>query len=420
MNTLQHLSAAICIAATLAATGPAFADDPPETPTDAAAPEAPAGDPDKAKADEAARKEADDRRAGRLLDDVLETLDGARKLVDRHDGLPKRTFNPFGNDQNSNNAEIDALIDDAVAMLDSSALADARNQVRVLQTNIRDAHNELAEMRRKRVSAPLNEELGIVDKANPFLTTKEGYDEQIEATEGNIDDWHNELEDQKETFANEMRRLGLKLDGDAVDSLLYSVSGDDFVDMTVVFDNVRAITEQLQTLTEESNEALETAKRYYGMYVVMVRLVDNLQDRFVDQINEQHIPKLEEFADQARENIDEARKLIRKEQGNERILLSNIESNKTTEKAAQLYITYLRDHAQIVAAENKEIEKNLATALNTYKTVKLSSALAELMKSSRKDFDALMQLKVPYLREFRNEQIRSELQRMTEQLRGDN
>lgn len=418
IQSIAHLTAAMTIAAVLVVAGPAFADDP--SAKDAPAPETPAVDNDKAAADAAAQKETEDRRAGRLLDDVLETLDDARKLVDRHDGLPKRTFNPFGNDQNSNNAEIDALIDDAVAMLDSSALADARNQVRLLQTNIREAHNELAEMRRKRVSAPLNEELGIVDKANPFLTTKEGYDEQIEATEGNIDDWENELEDQKETFANEMRRLGLKLDGDAVDSLLYSVSGDDFVDMTVVFDNVRAITEQLQTLTEESNEALDTAKRYYGMYVVMVRLVDNLQDKFVAQINEQHIPKLEEFAEQARGNIDEARKLIRKEQGNERILLSNIESNKTTEKAAQLYITYLQDHAEIVAAENKEIEKNLATALNTYKTVKLSSALAELMKSSRKDFDALMQLKVPYLREFRNEQIRSELQRMTEQLRGDN
>ena len=65
------------------------------------------GDP----AEELREKEED--RIGRLFEKVVPTLDKARKLVDRHDSLPKRRFlllRPLGGDQFSNEAETRELL----------------------------------------------------------------------------------------------------------------------------------------------------------------------------------------------------------------------------------------------------------------------------------------------------------------------
>ena len=69
------------------------------------------GDP----AEELREKEED--RIGRLFEKVVPTLDEARKLVDRHDSLPKRRFlllRPLGGDQFSNEAETRELLDEAI------------------------------------------------------------------------------------------------------------------------------------------------------------------------------------------------------------------------------------------------------------------------------------------------------------------
>ena len=104
---------------------------------------------------------------------------------------------------------------------------------------------------------------------------------------------------------------------------------------------------------------------------------------------------------------------------NLRVVSANIESNKLTQQTAILYIDYLQRNAALIEEENRRAQKNLATAMNTYNTVKLSSDVASLMKSGRRDFEALMKLQIPQLREFSNESIRREFERMTVELRSD-
>jgi hypothetical protein len=188
--------------------------------------------------------------------------------------------------------------------------------------------------------------------------------------------------------------------------------------MAVVFDNIKHVTTQLQRLTEESGEALDVSKRYYGMYVVMIHVMDRIQKTFVRDIHEKHIPKLEEFASKADQNINQARALIEVDGGEQELLEANIASNELTRATAKLYIEYLHRNADLIAAENARAQKNLATAMNTYDTVKLSSDVAALMNTGRRDFEALMKLQVPALREFNNEAIRKEFQRMTAELRA--
>ena len=365
--------------------------------------------------DQLRQKEED--RIGRLFEKIVPTLDEARKLVDRHDQLPKRRFlllRPFGDDQESNEAETTQLLDEAIEMLDSSPLRDLWKELHATRKLIRKGHHKLAEYRQRRVSAPREKETGLFDRA--FISTKEDYDKMIAAEEGEIEASEEIIDGLKDGIVKLLKELHLDIDRDGLESLLSSVSGDDFVSMIALFDNIRQLTGQLQDLTEQSGEALDIAKRYYGMHVVLVKIMDRMQIRFITEIDQEHIPRLQGYTKEAGGNIRQALELIRKEGGDESILRSNIESNELTMRAAKLYTEYLLQNADLIRAENKQIKKNLSTALNTYKTVKLSSDVSRLMKTGRQNFEALMKLQIPPLREFRNEMLRKEYQRMTTEL----
>lgn len=354
---------------------------------------------------------------GPLFEKVFPKLSKTLDLVDRHEDLPDRTL-LFGEDKRSNRAKIDRLLDEAIDALEIGKISQHRATIRQVEQNIRTSHQNITQYQRKRISAPQEDTLGLLDKANPFLVTKEGYDKLIESERANIAAWEQDLVNVKAEFAVQLRAIGLELDDQAVESLLFSVSGDDMVTLAVVFDNVKRITDQLEILTGESGEDPQTAKRYYGMYVVLVRILDRIQKQLIADIHERHVPALQGYMKQADRNIEQARQLIKSSNGDEATLLNNIQANETTKKTAELYVEYLKEQAEMVRNENKAVEKTLATAMNTYQTVRLSSDVATLIQAGRESFNTLMRLRLPYLREFKNEAIRREFQRMTESLRS--
>ena len=239
------------------------------------------------------------QRIGVLFENVLPTLDQTRELVDRHAGLPDDSRIPFKTDKKSNSAEINELLDQAIDILSSSTASDFRKQIRDSNAAIAASQEQIADYRRQRISASWAKDQSQLDKVNPFESSKESLDELIVAEKSNIESEQESLIELKKSFVEELSKIGVQVDDDGVESLLSSVSGDDIVTMAVVFDNIKHVTGQLQNLTEESGEALEVSKRYYGMYVVMIHVMDRIQKTFVRDIKERHVPKLTEFASQA-------------------------------------------------------------------------------------------------------------------------
>ncbi|MGB0598326.1 MAG: hypothetical protein ACPGLY_16690 [Rubripirellula sp.] len=359
-----------------------------------------------------------EERLGDLFESVLPILDSARELVDQHANLPDSSRIPFTVDKQSNTAAINQLLDQAIDVLEISEVSDYRQRIRDAQSAIATSHAEIADYQRQRVSASWAKNQSQIEQYNPFESSKETLDQLIADERAEIEQQEELLVKLKQSFAKELSKIGVQVDEQGAESLLSSVSGDDIVSMAVVFDNVKHMTTQLQELTDESGEALDVAKRYYGMYVVMVHVMDRIQKSFIRDINEKHIPKLDEFAAQAKMNIEQAQKLIDIDGGDIDILKSNIASNELTQNTAKLYVTYLERNAELIAIENARAQKNLATAINTYDTVKLSSEVAAHMNSGRRDLETLMNLEIPALREFDNQAIRKEFQRMTTELRG--
>jgi uncharacterized small protein (DUF1192 family) len=350
---------------------------------------------------------ADDQDFARVWEGVVPTLDSALVLEERHGELPERTW--LGTDQRSNREEINALLDTAVEILSTSPIQNYRERIRILQAEIEKARVGIADARQKRIAAPAESTL---------KKTVADYDRQIQSLEDDIDRLTGELAAVKREFAGELRQMGLDLGDDQIELLLSTVVGDNMIDLGILFDNVKAITQQLEVLVAQSGEDLQSARRYYGLYVVLLQALNRMHLQIEEAIGEQYVPQIDAIIARAQALSGETRRLQRESPGRQEVLAANLEAQQLTVQAAEIYRQYLRDQATQVKQARRELEKDIAAAWNTYETVRVSGELVSLVRSSQQLLEGLMNRQVPALRPFENLEMQREFQKLTEQLRN--
>jgi hypothetical protein len=350
---------------------------------------------------------ADDQDFARVWDDVVPTLDSALILEEHHAELPATRW--IGTDQRSNREAINALLDDAVRILSISPVQNERARIQALEAEIERARITIAEARQKRITAPTQSAL---------KTTIADYDRQIESAERDIERLTDELSALKQAFAAQLRSMGLELADDQVEFLLSTVVGDNMVELGILFDNVKAITLQLESLVAESGEDLQSARRYYGLYVVLLQALNRMHVQIEEAIGEQYVPQINAIIARAQALSTETRRLQRESPKRHELLAANLAAQQLTIRAAEVYRQYLQDQAKQVKAARVELESDIAAAWNTYETVRVSGELVSLVRSSQQLLEGLMNRQVPTLRPFENLEMQRELQKLTEQLRG--
>jgi hypothetical protein len=218
----------------------------------------------------------------------------------------------------------------------------------------------------------------------------------------------------KQVFCENLRRIGLECSLDEADSLLLPVQ-DDLLSVAAVITHVAELTTQLEHLVEYSREDPTHSKRYYGMYVLLVYAIDRIQTRFVSEVDTTYLPKLQRFEQYARANIADANKQI-SGGGPQEQLMANVEASETTIHASQFLADALRKQRITIEKERDNTRKMLAAAKNTYKTVRLSQNMAQIINDCQGAFRALRELQVPRLRPFQNLQLKEELRRLSENM----
>ena len=351
--------------------------------------------------------QGDGNRFARLWDEVVPTLGETLALQERQGELPARAW--IGADKASNQAAIDGLLDEAVEILSSSGTQDYRQRIRALQTSIDKANQEIAEYRQRRVSAP---EESMVQK------TVEDYNRAIEEKVAAVRRDEKALAEIKRAFAAELRKTGLELSDEQLEMLLSTVVGDNLIDLGIVFDNVKAITQQLQRLVEESGEDLQSARRYYGMYVILLKALRQMQLHIEDAITDTYIPQIDAITARARALTAQTQALQEQSPEKKDVLAANLEAQQLTIRAAGVYREYLTEQARQVALARAALEKDIAAAWNTYETVRVSGELVGLFRSSGQLLDGLLDRQVPPLRPFQNLEMKREFEKLTAQLRA--
>jgi hypothetical protein len=339
-----------------------------------------------------------------LWEALLPRLDNIISLQERQRKLPESAW--LGEDQASNAARIDTLLDEAVTILIGENRF--RLQIGELERAMADNRRAVSELQRRKMTAPSD---------SLWRKTVQDIEQEIAERERVLNDQQQELVRIRNAFAAQLQEVGLDIDAGRLEFLLSTVVGDEVVDMTLAFEQVRRLTEQLEALTLESRENLPTARRYYGMYTVLLKVLVRMHDDLLHGIDQRYLPQIAAIKNRARELRQQTRAL--QARAPSPVLKANLDAQQLTLDAAGRYADYLKQQRQQVAASRERLSQDLAVALNTYETVKVSGDLVALMKDSRRLLDTLFSLQVPRLRAFENLEMKREFERLTASLRRE-
>ncbi len=340
---------------------------------------------------------------------IVPELQRVRELEDRSADLPRWAI--FRTDQSANRARIRRTMDEAVEILSDSPAGNLRERIVEMESANQADRQAISELRERRISAP---------EEGRFRTTVADIDARIEALQERMAERDLRMDDLKGEFRDELGRMGLEVTREQADFLLATVVGDNVIDITIAFHNVKLLTAQLERLTAENLEEIQLARRYYGMYTVLLQLLSHIYDTALQEIDQGYLPEIEEIRTRTRALMRETSQMIRRADGAHRATLqANLQSQEFTLRAAEVYRGYLEEQRRGLREARGRIDKDLAVAMNTYETVQLSGDLLSVMRSSQELFQLMFEMQVPDLRPFENAELRREFDKLTLRLRQE-
>ena len=344
-------------------------------------------------------------------DKLTGELNDTLTLVDKHETLPESAW--FGDDKVSNSRKINELLDRAVAILSGGDAGNTRAQAVQLRARISSLRAELDTLRNERITAPESTYLF-------WRSTKSKIDAKIAETENEISRTEAEIGAMTAKLSQELKNIGLELTDSQTDILINSVTGEDILQNTVIFDNVKAVVIKLEELSQEDTNTLEITKRYTGMYLVLNDLLIHTQEGLVYKMDKEYKPMLAEIV---REAEGLRRQALSKSKSSaytasqRKSFSQNAEANATTIEAAKLYGKLLDSQRLSLTASIKSLRLNRDLAENTYKTVRSSGELRRLIHSGLEAFDTITNLSMPELKIFESGAMREEFDEINRRLK---
>ena len=346
-------------------------------------------------------------------DGLTDSLNDALTLRDKQETLPSSSWLPFTEDKQSNSRKINKLLDNALAILVKGDAGKIRSDASRLRDEIAKQRLELDDLRNKRITAPETSKLF-------WRLTKAKADEKIAALQEEIQVSEEKLRAVNSQLTEALREIGLELDEQQTEILLNSVTGDDLLQNTVVFANVKAVVGKLEELSQNDTNSLEITRRYTGMYLVLNDLLIHTQEELIRKIDREYKPQLNVIMNEAeslrRDAITKSRQRAYTD-AQRAAFATNAEANEMTIRVAKLYVDLLNSQRAGTVSSVKSLTLNRDLAENTYRTVRSSGELRGLIHSGLKVFDAVGALSMPELKVFESGIMRAEFEEINRRLK---
>ena len=343
-------------------------------------------------------------------------LNDTLTLLDEKQTLPESTWNPFKEDKQSLDKKINDLLDEAVDILNISDLSGIKQQINDCRTDIHDYKQTIAELRTEKMMAPEDEADWKI-----WINDVEDYENKIAAFQKKIFQKEQTIEELKTRLHEQFSKQGIMLDNEQLDTLIYSVTGDDDIEIISVYNNIKAITTKLRDLTAESGEDIESARRYYGMHALLLKILLNLQQGYVDRVDSQYIPELNAIEKDNRRLMEKTRSLLSSSgPSHKKIYQANLNAQELTDRTVKLYRQYLDKNKTRMSRSREKIFREYQAAENTYMTVSTAYTLVAMMRDADNLYDSIHTLQVPDLLTFDNKAMKAEFKKLSGRLENKN
>jgi hypothetical protein len=349
-----------------------------------------------------------EERMNRVWDNIYKDLEVGAGYIDKLHNAPDSTW--IGTDKQDVQEDINNLFETIVNALIEDDILIYKTKMAKLKKEIFNNKSTILKYREKRVGAP---------KSSLIYTTKSEYNNKIEEIKKENSILNNEIRIIKENLKKNFSKIDVKLSSKQIDILLTRVDGDDIIQISLVMETLKHITNQILQLMRESNEELTQAKKYYGMHQVLLELVVYIQQQYIDKCNNTYLPKIDQILSNSQNMIENTKRLKNQEEDSRRkaIYSANLDAQILTNRAAKLY------KKDIITSRNNMMEaqniskENLKLSKNTYETVILSADLFNLISQSQIMFEEVSKIQVPNLIPFENIQLEQKYRELTEKLR---
>ena len=352
--------------------------------------------------------------SGELWTKASPSLEKALDIYDRKESVdtPESSWIPGRTTKSRCQQDLDSILDTVLAVLGTCGAAGYRQRIRDLQADNAASQSRIARYRERALSAPAEQSQNFAEGL--VVQSKEALRDSIADETDRISERNTQIERLTIGFREHLKRIGISVPAETADSFLLPVE-DDIVSMAAVISNIGGMTEQLQQLVDASKEAPAETKRYYGIYVLLVFAVDRIQTHFLSEIDERFLPKIGGYEREAVQHIADAQAQI-SSGGPPEQLAANIAANQRNIEACRVMTDILKSHRRSVVDENRKVQALEAAAVNSYRTVRLSFNVGELIGYCEAAFRALRELRLPQLRPFQNVRLNEELQRLAERV----
>jgi len=347
------------------------------------------------------------QRIKEIWEPLLEKLHQGSKVRKQIAETPSFTF--WGEDKEAVIKDYQDIIDQIIMLLRNPSLEKNRNAIRELKNRIETLNNEISQLKEQRIVAPIDDSL---------TTTKSEIDKKIAQRKKQIDDDQDQIDHLLTQFKIKLTEMGIDLNRAQIEMLLVRVDADDIVQMFAVLDILKEITQQLSQLLNESQEDLLQARRYYGMHLILLEMVAQMQQTYLGHIDTLYVPNLEQLYDKtltiqanSKERIQQDNNINRK-----KIYQRNIKAQDLTLKIIKIYIKQLLEQKSKIMTAQDNLKKDIDLAQNTYNTVMISSELSHLLQTSIEAFDTLQQIQLPEIIPFENIQMQKKYAELSRSL----
>ena len=339
-----------------------------------------------------------------IWDELLPRLEKGLEYTDKLEKAPESAW--IGSDKKDIQHDIDKVFNKIIDTLIDDDFLSYKKEINSLQQDISDNKNTIAFYREKKISAPAQ---------SSIKTTKADYAEKIEELQEENHNNARHIEQIKGRLIQQFADIGVDLTPEQINVLLTRVDGDDIIQMALMMDVLKHITEQIMVLMKENNEDLNYAKKYYGLHLVTLELVVYIQQNYINKVDHVYIPKIDNIMFEAQKMEAKTKKLAASEVSERRrnIYEKNTQTQELTAHVAQLYKQDLITSKISMVNAQRITKKNLDLARNTYKTVVLSADLYELISESQNMFSEVSKIQVPNIVPFENMQIQKKYYELT-------
>lgn len=287
-------------------------------------------------------------------------------------------------------SKIQDIVDDTLVILGSSAMSDDIAELDSLAGKIRKLRADIGKDRAKLIGAPES-------SSNPFADTKERLNRSIEKSLGKIGEYERLSAELKARAKKHAGEAGIGISPETVDYLCVAPNGSSIAQIMAVSKNIRDLIEYVGArIGAAGADDAQVAHTYAGLYFIGCRTQVESYDVALKEIREVYQPRLKKLYADATALVKETKKMIASaDAGSAKTLKANLETSQKAIWLMDEYGKYLVRQRKNLESDRAKAEARLKVAVNTLKTVTISSQVIGLVRSSMKDLESVFSFQLP-------------------------